>query len=254
MRLLSYNIRFGGSRRREQIAGVIEALAPDVVVLQEATEPEVVDWIARRAGLETAIRQPGWSVAALTREPPAVSTWHRPRPHRGFLEIDDPTWPVRVIGVHLTAGMTARGERTRLREAAQLGPLVTGAPRPSVAVGDFNAIAPGDHVVVARWPLWIRLLLRVDGGIRTDALRFLERAGLTDSFRRLHPDDAGYTLPARDPSVRLDYLMSTAASLPLVRSCAPVTAADVPLVTVASDHLPLLTVLDANDGGEPRPS
>jgi endonuclease/exonuclease/phosphatase family metal-dependent hydrolase len=241
MRLLSYNIRFGGSRRRELIAGVIRDLDPDVVLLQEATEPEVVDWIGERTGLTTTVRRTDWSVAALTRLPLSTQTWHQPRPGRGFLELDSPESPVRIVGVHLTAGMTARGERIRVREAERLITLVGSAPKASVVVGDFNSIAPGDRVVMSRWPLWLRILLRVDGGIRTETIAMLERSGLVDTFRRLHADDPGYTLPARDPSVRLDYLLSTAEALPLVRSCDPVRATDEPLVSRASDHLPLLS-------------
>ncbi|HET7026409.1 MAG TPA: endonuclease/exonuclease/phosphatase family protein [Candidatus Limnocylindrales bacterium] len=244
MRLLSYNIRFGGSRRRALIADVIGSLDPDVVVLQEATEPPVVDWIARRVGMPNVVRRDDWSVAALARLPLTTRAWHRPRPGRGFLEIDSPEFPVRILGVHLTAGLTARGERIRLREAERLVTLVGSAPKPSVVVGDFNSIAPGDRVVVGRWPLWIRILLRVDGGIRHDVLRFLTGNGLVDTYRHLHPEDAGYTLPPRDPSVRLDYLLSTSDALPLVRACAPVLPGDEPLVIRASDHLPLLSVID----------
>ncbi len=243
MRLLSYNIRFGGSRRRELIAGVIAALDPDVVVLQEATEPEVVDWLGARTGLTTTVRRPDWSVAALTRLPLTVRAWHQPRPGRGFLELDSPASPVRILGVHLTAGMTARGERVRLREAERLVALVGSPAKPSVVVGDFNSIAPGDRVVVGGWPLWLRILLRVDGGVRRDVLAFLERSGLVDTYRRLHPDEPGYSLPARDPSVRLDYLLSTADALPLVEACAPAAASETPLVARASDHLPLLSVI-----------
>ena len=42
LRLLSYNIRHGGVGRVEAIAAVIRGCAPDVVVLQEATRPDVV--------------------------------------------------------------------------------------------------------------------------------------------------------------------------------------------------------------------
>ncbi|MBA3891435.1 MAG: endonuclease/exonuclease/phosphatase family protein, partial [Gemmatimonadaceae bacterium] len=42
LRLLSYNIRYGGTGREEALAGVIRSAAPDVVMLQEATDPGVV--------------------------------------------------------------------------------------------------------------------------------------------------------------------------------------------------------------------
>ena len=37
LRLMSYNIRFGGVGREERIAEVIRHVDPDIVVLQEAT-------------------------------------------------------------------------------------------------------------------------------------------------------------------------------------------------------------------------
>jgi endonuclease/exonuclease/phosphatase family metal-dependent hydrolase len=253
MRLVSYNIRFGGRRRRDLLADVIGQLEPDVVILQEATEPDVVDWLAERTGLPHAVRRPDWSVAALSRVPLTVSAWRQPRPGRGFLELDSPESPVRIFGVHLTAGLTARGERIRMREAEKLVTFVGAPSKPSVAVGDFNSIAPGDRVVLRQWPLWIRLLLRVDGGIRTETMGFLAGSGLTDEFRRLHPADSGYTLPARGPSVRLDYLLATAPAVPLVRSCAPVGVEDVPIVARASDHLPLLSVIEPPHEAVPEP-
>ena len=48
LRLLSYNIRHGGVGRVEAIAAVIRDCAPDVVVLQEATRPDVVRALAER--------------------------------------------------------------------------------------------------------------------------------------------------------------------------------------------------------------
>ena len=42
MKLLSYNIRFGGRGREPLLAAVVRAVAPDLVVFQEATDPRVV--------------------------------------------------------------------------------------------------------------------------------------------------------------------------------------------------------------------
>ena len=92
-------------------------------------------------------------------------------------------------------------------------------------------------------PLWLRLLLRFDGGIRTDVHDRLAEAGWVDAFRHLHPDDPGFTMPALAPQVRLDYALVPRAMLGRVRACAP--AADAALVARASDHLPLVVVLDA---------
>ena len=42
LRILTYNIKRGGVGREEAIAAVINAAAPDIVVLQEASRPDVV--------------------------------------------------------------------------------------------------------------------------------------------------------------------------------------------------------------------
>ena len=49
MRLLTYNIREGGVGRAEQIAEVIREASPDVVALQEARHPAVIERIAALA-------------------------------------------------------------------------------------------------------------------------------------------------------------------------------------------------------------
>jgi exodeoxyribonuclease-3 len=58
LRLLSYNIRFGGRGREQALAETIVAAAPDLVVFQEAIDPAVIErlsqatkfpfWAARR--------------------------------------------------------------------------------------------------------------------------------------------------------------------------------------------------------------
>jgi exodeoxyribonuclease-3 len=248
MRLVSYNIRFGGGRRLALIGGVLAALAPDVVLLQEAVDPDAVDRIARAAGLAHVYRRPGWSVAALTREPARGHQWHRPGRSRGFLEVDPAGEPrLRLLGLHLPAGLSARGERARLRSVDTLLEWTGGrADDNTLLVGDLNSVARGDVPMVAAMPLWLRLLLRFDGGIRTDVQDRLAAAGWVDAFRHLHPAEPGFTLPAVAPQVRLDYVLAPASLLPLVRACAP--AADVPNAARASDHLPLLTVVGPAPG------
>jgi len=120
--------------------------------------------------------------------------------------------------------------------------LGEGADGRTVLMGDFNSIAPGDEPLVARMPFWLRMLLRFDGGIRTDVLRRLETAGWVDAYRRLHPDKPGFTLPPGAPSVRLDYLLAPETLIPKVTSCDP--ADGIALVERASDHLPLVSTVD----------
>lgn len=245
MRLVSYNIRFGGGRRIAFISAVLASLEPDVVLLQEATDPTAVDRIARGASLGHVIRRPGFSVAALLREAPRGHEWHRPGRSRGFLDLH-PAGPegLRLLGLHLPAGLSLRGERARLRQVDTLLEWTGGtADGQTVLMGDLNSVARGDVPRVREMPLWLRLLLRFDGGIRTDVQDRLAAAGWVDAYRHLHPGESGFTLPASSPQVRLDYTLVPGPMLPRVTSCAP--AQDAPMAARASDHLPLLTVIEA---------
>ena len=86
----------------------------------------------------------------------------------------------------------------------------------TILMGDLNSVARGDVPRVAAMPLWLRLLLRFDGGIRTDVQDRLAAAGWVDAFRHLHPDDPGFTLPALEPQIRLDYALVPPLLLPAV--------------------------------------
>jgi endonuclease/exonuclease/phosphatase family metal-dependent hydrolase len=244
MRIVSYNIRFGGGPRVAFIGAVLAELQPDVVLLQEATDPTAVDRIARTAGLPHVYRRPGWGVAGMTRVPARGHAWHRPGRARGFLELApapaDGEPSLRLLGHHLPAGLSARGERARLRSVEELLAWAGGrADDNTLLIGDLNSVAPGDVPSIRAMPLWLRLLLRFDGGIRTEVQDRLAEAGWVDAFRHLHPDDPGFTLPALAPQVRLDYALVPRPLLDLVRACAP--ARDAAMVVRASDHLPLVT-------------
>jgi endonuclease/exonuclease/phosphatase family metal-dependent hydrolase len=244
MRLASYNIRRGGRRGRDSIASVLRQLDADVVALQEATDPGVARWLAATLGHPTVFVEPARSVALLARIPVDGATWHPVAGHT-FLEVGLPGVGIRLHAVHLTAGLSRWGERRRSREVDALLGIVAGAADPSraIVVGDLNAIAPGDDLAIARLPAWIRVLLRVDGGIQTDVIRRFGAAGFVDAFRRLHPAESGATVPASAPIVRLDYVLVGSSVLPSVVQC-QIPAIDPRLLAMASDHRPLLAVLD----------
>jgi exonuclease III len=108
-------------------------------------------------------------------------------------------------------------------------------------MGELNAVSRFVEPRVSAMPLWIRVLLRCDGGFTTDVQARLAEAGSIDAFRLLHTCDPGYTLPALAPQIPLDYALVPPPMLPAVQACAP--ALDAPMVARASDHLPLVTVL-----------
>lgn len=243
LRVATYNIRFGGAGRKASIAAVLTSIAPDVVVLQEATDPSTVAWIGREVGLAHVVAMPARSVAALSRQP-IETTWRELGRGREALEISLGRGLPRIFGIHLSAGLSQRGERRRHAEVARLLEQVqaTGGPDRTMVVGDFNAISPGDGPLMNLLPMWIRILLRFDGGIRTEVMASLTDAGFTDGYRLLHADDPGFTMPAVEPSVRLDYFMVGSAVRPFLVSCEQ--QAKGVQSALASDHLAVVAEFD----------
>ncbi len=257
VRIATYNIRKGGRRRRRYLADVVQALDADVTVLQEATDPNVVRYVAEAAGAKVVIHAGGRSVALLSRIPTRQARWHRMARARNFVEVELDEVGIRVLGVHLSAGLSSRGERRRGHEIERVLAVAgepPGAGR-SVIAGDLNAIAPGDVGAIARLPAWIRLMLRVDGGIGTSVIGRVLGDGYADAYRRLHPDVVGPTMPAAAPSVRLDYLMLGPELAPAVVACGHGTV-EPSLLWAASDHLPLVADLDLSEAmkGPDRPA
>jgi endonuclease/exonuclease/phosphatase family metal-dependent hydrolase len=247
LRIATYNIRKGGSRRRAALGEVLKALDADVTVLQEATDRGVVDWLAEATESQVTLAERGRSVAVLARgsaNAPA-GRWHRLPTGRSFAEIDLPAWGIRLLGVHLSAGLSGRGERRRTMEVERLLAVAADPPGPerTLIIGDLNAVSPSDALSVATLPAWIRLLLRIDGGISTRVIGRVLTDGFVDAYRLLHPTESGATLPAVAPTVRLDYVMLGPSLVPAVASCR-IGDASLPMMLAASDHLPLLTVLE----------
>lgn len=243
-RILSYNIRRGGSGRERQIAAVIRSVSPDIVVLEEATQPDVVERVARDTAMAQWAARAGKSLAFMSREPVAAYAVHSPAISRhAFLEIAPATSAWRVFGVHLSAVHAAWTERRRLLELrALLRAVAVHEPGPHVLIGDFNTVAPGDIFDVGKLPTRLRALVWLSGGhIRWRTIATVLSMGYVDSFRQLHPTDVGFTLPTPSPHVRLDYAFVPGAFAHRVRACEIVNTRD---VAQASDHFPLLLEVD----------
>jgi exodeoxyribonuclease-3 len=243
LRVLSYNIRKGGRGREAALAGVIRAASPDVVILQEATSPEVVARLAEAAAMAAWGARPRHSLAFLSREAVADARWVRPRLSRhAFLELLPRSGTWRVFGVHLSAVHAAWTERRRTYELrALLGAVKRHAEGPHALIGDFNTLAPGELLDVRKLPARLRALVWLSGGrVRWRTIQGVLDAGYADAYRHLHPDRVGSTFPTWDPHIRLDYLFVPAAQADRVELC---EVLDGEQVRDASDHCPLLAVL-----------
>ena len=244
IRLLSYNIRRGGVGREDALLSVIRPCAPDIVVLQEATVPDVVKRLAQESGLEHWAAMPKLSLGFMSRLPIAHYEWHRPRLSRhAFLEIVPQGMSCRVFGVHLSAVFAAWTERRRMME---LRSLLFGIKRHQdgfhALVGDFNTVTPGELLDFRALPQKVRATMWLSGGeVRWRTIQIVRDAGYVDAFRSLHPDDPGLTLPTSKPQVRLDYLFVPSAHLTRVAACEVVRSE---AAQQASDHFPLLAQLE----------
>jgi endonuclease/exonuclease/phosphatase family metal-dependent hydrolase len=242
LRLLSYNIRYGGSGREAAIASMVRAASPDLVLLQEATAPPVVERLAAETGMTQWGSRAGHSLGYMSRIPVRVE-WHRPRVSRhAFLEVtpDGTSW--RVFGVHLSAVHAAWTERRRVYELrALLAGIGREQPGPHALVGDFNTLAPGELLEVHKLPARLRALVWLSGGrIRWRTVQTVLDAGYVDAFRARHPDLVGNTFPTWDPHVRLDYLFVPGGVIASVDACDVVGGAE---AKEASDHFPLCALL-----------
>ena len=241
LRLLSYNIRRGGTGREDALAAVIRSREPDIVLLQEATAPDVIERLARETGLAKWAAMPRLSLGFMSRLPIAHHQWHRPRFSRhAFLEIVPQGMAVRVFGVHLSAVFAAWTERRRMFELrALLRTIRQHQEGFHVLVGDFNTVTPGELLDFRTLPQKVRTTVWLSGGrIRWRTIQIVKDAGYADAFRALHPGDPGLTLPTDVPQVRLDYLFVPAAHLSRVLTCDVVRSET---AQRASDHFPLFS-------------
>jgi exodeoxyribonuclease-3 len=240
LRVLSYNICRGGTGKEEQLAAVIAAVSPDIVILQEATVPHVVETLAGRTGMAQCGSTKGESLAFMIPQKVRNFEWHHPRFSRhAFLEVDPGPGELRIFGVHLSALYSAWTERHRVIELRAL--LANIARRQHgfhLLAGDFNTLAPGDLLDFRKLPNRLRALVWLSGGrIRWRTIQLVLDAGYIDGYRARHSGATGFTFPSWDPHVRLDYVFTPARFESRVQSCDIVTH---PAAPAASDHLPLL--------------
>jgi exodeoxyribonuclease III len=253
VRLLTYNIREGGAGRSEQLAEVIAAASPDVVALQEARDPTVVEQIATLAGFRFFGSRRAHSTGFLSRVPVVDFGWRQPpRTRHALLEISLGDGLPRIFVVHLRAWFSRWSEQQRTRELrGLLGGIRDQLERERhafafhVLAGDFNALAPGERFDPSPMPAWIRGMIWLSGSeIGRTTIDAMRAGGYIDAWRTVHPDserDPGFTFPVWNPHVRLDYVFTPAAYASRVTGCEVRRAPE--LARKASDHFPLLVEL-----------
>lgn len=245
VKLLSYNIRFGGRKRESQLAEVIRAAAPDLVVFQEAIDPDVIKRLAAATELPFWAARREHSIGYLSRLETSHHEWHYPAGAKhSFLEIVIRGSETRIFGLHLSSMFSKWGERRRVREIrALLRSIERHQQGFHALVGDFNTLAAGEVLDVGRMPAWIRGLVWLSGrDLQRETIQLMNDSNYVDGYRLLHPADKGYTFPVWDPHLRLDYVFVPKVFAHHLLGC---EVMDQPAVVLqASDHFPLLTTLE----------
>lgn len=218
LRVMTYNILFGGTGREAQIRHVIEAIRPDIAVFTEVTNAKSFELIAAAVGPHVA-----GCVDRHRREfPVIVSRWPLEQ-SRTYGPSWSPTkWVSAIVRPFGTRAVTVHGvqfvpqplwpfELCRLAEArALVRHLEKRAETSHLVAGDFNALIGGDRQDIRRAPPWVRAQLFIQGG-RTMrwALPHLQRKGLVDCYRACNATADGFTVPSWNPSARIDYVFAS---------------------------------------------
>jgi endonuclease/exonuclease/phosphatase family metal-dependent hydrolase len=192
--------------------------------------------------MNTWAAKEGNSVAFISAKPVEDYKWHyHPRLQRAFMEIKLPN--LTIYGVHLRATHSNYTERGRMREVKALLDAVGDRRRePHILTGDFNTLAPGELLNMQKLPWRYRILALLLGGrVTYHTIQIMLDEGYVDSYRLMNTDH-GFTFPAWDPHVRLDYFFIPAAHAGWVRNCSVIQ--QVKGAETASDHFPLLAEVD----------
>jgi endonuclease/exonuclease/phosphatase family metal-dependent hydrolase len=241
LRVMTYNIKYGGAGREPFLIATIQACAPDVVLFQEATHAAIVEQLAAATGMSQWATFRRQSLAFMSRQRIDHYEWHKPRFSRhAFLEVVLPG--VRLFGVHLSAVHAAWTERRRVFEARA---LLRGIARHQhgfhVLAGDFNTLPPGELLDIRRLPPRLRPFVWLSGGrIRWRTIHEVLDAGYVDALRLKHPDERRFSFPTTDPHLTLDYMFVPAQFTDRVVACDVVNHES---AAKASDHFPLFAEL-----------
>jgi endonuclease/exonuclease/phosphatase family metal-dependent hydrolase len=250
MRIVSYNILKGGEGRADPIAEVIESQRPDVVALVEATDPAVLDRIARRLGMDKihAMGKPGKGCALLSRFPIGHTINHGALNEdltKCLVEasVEVPGMGTVVFGVlHLHHHAAEADEAIREKEIAAVLKTFEGLRKdglPHVLLGDFNSNSPIQQIdPAALKPSSREQYARNGNQIPRRVIETLEAAGYVDTLQAARGDYArtAGSFTTQFPGQRVDYIF--------VHGIQPERVKDAwieqdRLAKYASDHFPV---------------
>jgi exodeoxyribonuclease-3 len=245
-RLLTYNIRKGGTGREALLRETIAAIRPDIAVLTEVGSVASFNAIADAIGEHRLVGSSplGRRRTAIVSRFPFVEVVRHGPPfaRRRYVDVvvrphDGPA--LNVHGVRLMSPVMWPAELWRRRQVRQmLRHIRERAWLPQIVAGDFNTIARNDPVSKSSAPLAMKLQWWLQAGVVPRlALRPLMQAGYVDAFRTCNATDPGFTTPASRPCGRLDYIFASTDLQDSLRAAAVATTNGDR--RQPSDHLPV---------------
>ncbi len=218
LRVMTYNILFGGVGREKLLGDAVRTIAPDIAVFCEVTAEDSFRTLADIVGPHRA-QSParGARVAIASRWPITRVDTFGPSwaPRRWVAAVIQPGDgpPLCVCGIHLTPQPLWLCELWRLSQVrVLLGYLRARGGAFHILAGDFNSIAPGDALRRSDAQGWVRLQWWLQAGaIPHWALRALIEAGYRDCYRACNGCQAGFTVNSWAPHARIDYVFASPA-------------------------------------------
>jgi exodeoxyribonuclease-3 len=235
MRVVSWNVN-GVRARWPRLIELLTCERPDAVCLQETRCPagRFPHERLREMGYQSrhsAGRDKAGGVAILVRDDHPISDRgcelhnHRKIAEGRWLEVT--TEGITIGSVYVPAG-AERGGADDSGKRAFLEAVARQAydehSHPLLIAGDFN-VAPTDQDIYE--PAWFDGSYQTGAAERADLRAILDEGELVDVFRRLHPDEHGYTCwdqreghYGRDYGLRIDLILASRELAPYVGECA----------------------------------
>jgi exodeoxyribonuclease-3 len=234
MRVVSWNVN-GVRARWPRLVELLTCEQPDVVCLQETRCPagrfphERLRELGYQSRHSAGTHRIG-GVAILVREDHRVSERCCELDHRR--EIAEGRWlevtteGITIGSVYVPAG-AGRGEADDRGKLAFLEAVARQAydehSHPLLIAGDFN-VAPTDQDIYE--PAWFDGSYQTGSAERADLRAILDEGELVDVYRRLHPEERGYTCwdqreghYGRDYGLRIDLILTSRELAPYVSDC-----------------------------------
>ena len=223
-RVMTFNVLYGATNRERLVREVVQEIRPDVAVFTEARGTKEFESVAKDVG-NHLVRGGGpmdrdfvvvasrWPIDESQRFRPGWgwSKWIRAR----IRPFGGP--PLTVVGVQLPAHLLWPFEVLRVLEVGDLMGRVRDGTH--IIAGDFNAVSPGDTHRLADAAWWVRAQWLLQSGfVPRWSLRRMKAGGFEDCYRACHPTADGFTVPAWNPQVRMDYVFASSDLAPALRS------------------------------------